>query len=118
MYNGAELKGGKLDVYFMLQYNPPFEGISSVYTSSTINGEQYTYNYDGDIVVPPSLEKSQVFDDITGTYVYAHEQFELTKDYQRYTMFSPHAREIISDILLEAPYVYNFYILIVHPGSA
>ena len=118
MYNGAQLKGGKIDVYFMLQYNPPFDDISSIYTATTIDGEEYTYNYDGDNLVPPTLEKNQVFDNITGTYVYAHEQFELTKDYQRYTLFTPHAREISSDILLEAPYVYNFYILIVHPGSA
>jgi hypothetical protein len=118
MYNGAELKGGKLDVYFMLQYNPPFEDISSIYTATTVDGEEYTYNYDGDNLVPPKLEKKDVFDNITGTYVYAHEQFELTKDYQRYTMFTPHARAISSDILIEAPYVYNFYILIVHPGSA
>jgi hypothetical protein len=68
-------------------------------------------------MTPPVLEKSDIFDAVSGTYVYAHESFTLTQGYKRYSMFTPNAREIKSEVLFDAPYVYNFYILIVHPGS-
>jgi hypothetical protein len=64
------------------------------------------------------LDREDIFDEVSGTYVFAHEQFELTKGYQRYAMITSHARKINTEVLYDAPYVYNFYILIRHPGSA
>ena len=119
MYNAADIAGGKIDVYFIYAYNPPFESVGSTYTQTTIDDQQYTYETpDGDIVIPPSLDKADVFDDVTGTYVFAHEQFELTKSYQRFAMSTNHVRKIKQEVLFDAPYVYNFYIVIQHPGSA
>ena len=119
MYNAADITGGKIDVYFIYAYNPPFESVASTRTQTTIDDQQYTYETtDGDIVIPPSLDKADVFDDVTGTYVFAHEQFELTKVYQRFAMSTNHVRKINQEVLFDAPYVYNFYILIQHPGSA
>jgi len=119
MYGAADILGGKIDVYFMYAYNPPFETITSTHTQTVVGDNTYTYEtIEGDIIIPPELERSEVFDEVTGTYVFAHEQFELTKGWQRYAMFTNHVRKLNDDILHDDPYVYDFYILIAHPGSA
>ena len=108
----------KMDVYFIFSYNPPFDDVESAYTATTVDDNEYSYEYEpGYTVVPPVLGRNQIFDAVSGTYVYAHEQFELTKGFRRYTMFTNNARVIDPEILDEAPYVYEFYIKIVHPGA-
>jgi len=37
MYNAADIAGGKIDVYFIYAYNPPFESVASTRTQTTID---------------------------------------------------------------------------------